>query len=333
MQEYERDSVLEQYDITINSTRKIRGAILCDTDRGLLLLKEADVSEGKTSALCELYEYLEEQGSIATDCPVKNRDGEYISVSEDGVRYMMKKWYAGRECDIRKPAELLKSAGNLASLHIILQKELPHELPPGTHLKEDYMRHNRELRKVRKFVRGVSPKGEFEFSFLKCFEQMYEWADAAVQELESSSYDHLYRESIDHFHMTHGEYNYHNIVMRQGALAEIVAITGFEKCRRDVQVEDLYYFLRKVMEKNGWKERLGDNMLNAYSAIRPISEEELEYIKNRLIYPEKFWKIANSYYRSNKAWMPVKNTEKLNIAIHQTKEKKRFLENIFSFLL
>ena len=83
------------------------------------------------------------------------------------------------------------------------------------------------------------------------------------------------------------------------------------------------------MEKHGWKERLGDNMLNAYSAIRPLSAEEIKYLKLRLLYPEKFWKIANSYYHSNKAWVSVKNTEKLNIAIRQTKEKEKFIGNIF----
>ena len=106
--------------------------------------------------------------------------------------------------------------------------------------------------------------------------------------------------------MTHGEYNYHNILMVQGDYnykkePYRIATTNFEKFKRDVQVEDLYYFLRKVMEKHGWKERLGDNMINAYSAIRPITDAELEYLKIRLIYPEKFWKIANSYYHSNKA--------------------------------
>ena len=333
MQEYELNSVLEQYDIVVNSTRKTRGAILCDTDKGPLLLKEAAVSEGKAPALCELYEYLEDQGSIRTDCPVKNREGEYISVGEDGNRYMVKKWFSGRECDIRKPADLLKASGSLASLHIMMQKELMHEIPPAAHLKEEYIRHNRELKKVRSFIRGVSPKGEFEFAFLKYFEQMYQWAEAAVLEVENSSYDNLYEESICGNHMTHGEYNYHNILMKQGLELTLAAVTNFEKCRRDVQVEDLYYFLRKAMEKYGWKERLGDNMLNAYSAIKPLTKEETEYVKNRLIYPEKFWKIADSYYRSNKAWLSVKNIEKINVAISQTKEKKRFLENIFSFRL
>ena len=105
---------------------------------------------------------------------------------------------------------------------------------------------------------------------------------------------------------------------------------NFEKFHRDIQVEDLYYFLRKVMEKSGWKLRLGDGMLNAYSAIHPLTRSETEYLKIRLIYPEKFWKTASSYYHSNKAWLPQKYVEKLQLAVKQTEEKRAFLENIFS---
>ena len=104
---------------------------------------------------------------------------------------------------------------------------------------------------------------------------------------------------------------------------------NFEKFHRDIQVEDLYYFLRKVMEKSGWKLRLGDGMLNAYSAIHPLTRSETEYLKNRLIYPEKFWKTASAYSRSNKAWLPEKSVEKLQTAVEQTKEKEVFLREVF----
>lgn len=333
MQEYELDSILEQYDVTVISTRKIRGAILCDTNRGLLLLKEVNISQTKIPALLELYEYLESQGYAQADFPVKNREGEYVCISEEGGIYMLKRWTDGRECDIRKTSELLKASGNLAKLHILMRGEREHNVPLAQHLKEEYMRHNRELKKVRRFMRGVSPKGQFEFSFLKYFDGMYQWADAALTTLEESSYEELYKESAENFYLTHGEYNYHNIMMGQQPSQGILMITNFERFKREIQVEDLYYFLRKVLEKQGWKERLGDNMINAYSAIKPISAEEMDYLKIRLIYPEKFWKIADSYYRSNKAWISAKSIEKINVAIRQTEEKERFLNNIFAFHL
>ncbi len=331
MQEYEQSSILEQYDVAVNGTRKTRGAILCDTDRGVLLLKEVSVSQAKVPALLEIYARLAEQGYAQADFPVQNRAGEYISMTEDGRRYMLKRWALGRECDIRKAGELLKAAGNLAKLHLLLRGEGASAVPAAAHLKEEYIRHNRELKKVRRFMRGISPKGEFEFAFLGCFDIMYRWADAALGELGASAYDCLYAKSIAKFHITHGEYNYHNIMMAHPPSQAILMTTNFERFKRDVQMEDLYYFLRKALEKQGWKERLGDSIINAYSAINPIDAAEMEYLKVRFIYPEKFWKLANSYYRSNKAWISVKSIEKIHAAIRQAEEKERFLKRIFAY--
>ena len=38
MKEYEAE-VLEQYDMEVKGTRKMRGAFFCDTDEGAMLLK------------------------------------------------------------------------------------------------------------------------------------------------------------------------------------------------------------------------------------------------------------------------------------------------------
>ena len=42
MQEFEQ-KILEQYDIEVNSTRKVRGAVLCETNKGVFLLKEVKI--------------------------------------------------------------------------------------------------------------------------------------------------------------------------------------------------------------------------------------------------------------------------------------------------
>jgi hypothetical protein len=96
-------------------------------------------------------------------------------------------------------------------------------------------------------------------------------------------------------------------------------------------MEDLYYFLRKCMEKHHYDERLGYRMMRAYDSVNKLGKKERDYLAIRLAYPEKFWKITNSYYHSGKAWIPAKNVEKLSLSVAQTEEKKRFLRNLFAF--
>ena len=97
----------------------------------------------------------------------------------------------------------------------------------------------------------------------------------------------------------------------------------------DIQIKDFCYFLRKAMEKNQWKQKTGQKILEAYEEVRPLSEREKEFAALSLAYPGKFKKIAGSYYRSNKAHLSEKNVEKLQICIRQTEEKYEFLSRIF----
>lgn len=328
-------SVLEQYDIDVSSTRRIRGAVLCDTKQGLFLLKELKISEKRIPMLYELCIHLENVGGCKTDRLVKNKEGALISTSEDGIKYILKHWHDGRECDIRKEKDIFEATENLARLHgllkhpIEIQEDLPTYVLEKEDLRKEYQRHNREMKKVRSFIRSKVGKGEFELAFLKHFDAMYEWAEGAGEHLQTSGYGRLLEKSRKEQSFTHGEYNYHNVFM----IREGIVTTNFEHFKKDIQLSDLYYFLRKTMEKNGWDIALGHCMLESYSRIESLGKDEMEYLAVNLSYPEKFWKAANSYYKSGKAWIPIKSIEKLELAIRQMEEKKQFLETIFSFHL
>ena len=60
------------------------------------------------------------------------------------------------------------------------------------------------------------------------------------------------------------------------------------------QLQDLYDWLRKVMEKNNWNISLGNKIMEEYNKINPLNSEEYTILKIMLSYPEKFWKIINS---------------------------------------
>lgn len=356
MREYELE-VLEQYDIEVISTRKIRGAFFCETNEGTMVLKEAAVSEKRALLLYTLLCHLESEGYPNVDIPVLNKEKELVSTLRGQSRYMLKKWYIGRECDVRRETEVLDACRNLARLHKImrwpdaishLSETAQHSVgiesgmsdtalrpPEGRHLRQEFLCHNRELKKVRNYIRNKVNKGEFEYLFLKYFENMYQLASKVTKRLEDSGYEKLYQQSLSQGLLVHGDYNYHNVLILPGAseAGGAVATTNLEHFRLDVQVLDLYYFLRKVMEKHKWKESLGRDMLEAYSEVRPLTSEELEMIALKIAYPEKFWKTANTYYHSNKAWIPEKNVEKLQTAVLQTEEKAEFLGKIFQFLL
>lgn len=328
-------AILEQYNIDVKNTRKVRDAVLCETAQGLFLVKELRFSEKRLSVLEYLGEHLRRRGLENIDWILKNKENQLFSVSEEGNRYFLKKWFPGKECDIRREKDILDAVVNLTKIHMAMREfEADEEgervaITPGEDLRNEYFRHNREMKKVRSFMRNRVGKGDFEIAFLKHFDAMYACADCALERLQASNYENLIRENRKNHGLIHGDYNYHNILMTYGG----IATTNFEHVQENIQITDFYYFLRKVMEKNQWDPVLGDKMINCYQKHLPFKEGEFEHIAICLAYPEKFWKAADSYYRSRKVWIPAKNLEKLELVIKQTEEKKHFLNTIFAFHL
>lgn len=331
MKEYELEA-LEQYDIEVKNVKRGRAGFLLDTDKGLMLLVGTRMSERKAGILYKVHEHLQENGYLNVDALIPNREGELVSRLEDGASYMVKRWFAGRECNVRKDYEVTEAVKNLAFLHNILAQppEMEAEsMPVGSVLWKEFARRNQKLKKVRTFIRKRAGKTEFEMTFLKYFDRMYDVAESVTEQAKGDVFRKLYEETCEKRTIVHGDYNYHNVCM----LPDGMATVNFENFGVDVRPRDLYYFMRKILEKNRWDAHLGEQIVRSYRRIHPLKDEEMNYLALRLAYPEKFFKAANTYCQSNKAKIPEKSVEKLVLAVQETERKKQFLTDIFTFHL
>ena len=313
-------STLEQYGLSASVSSRTRGALLCRTEQGLLILREFHGSSKKLLWQQKLLEKLEQEGCLV-DTFLENQEGSLISKDKDEISYTLQHWFDGRECDTKSREDILKSVRTLGRLHNLMK------LPPEKDyveksLKEEYQRHNQELRKIRKFVRNKGAACVFEKDFLASVPWFLERGERALDMLEHSSYDRLREESLQKGCICHGEFNQHNVWMTR----EGTAVTNFGKASFDVQTADLYRFMRKVLEKYSWDCRLAQEMLKAYHQERPITKEEWENLRIRFSYPEKYWKLANYYFAHNKAWISEKNVQKLKNLIRQKEQWLEFSE-------
>lgn len=320
---YNRENqILEQYPFEVKQTTKGRGALICDTDKGLKILKEYKGSEGRAEFLYSLLGFLKEHGQERVDCIVKNKEEKVITVDVDGTVYMVRDWYEGKECDTKNREDILRAVQQLADLHKVL-REFPMEIPKYLQVQDNTLlleneKHTRELRKVRNFIYSRKKKNDFEQKFLRSYQMFYQEAEQVItlqrQELEGRKTEEIYG-------ICHGDYNQHNVIFSKKG----TAVLNFEKASYDVQAGDLGNFMRKIMEKHNWNMGLGVDMLSAYEQVRAMTTEEMKQLYVRLAYPEKFWKIANHYYNSSKAWVCGRNLEKLEKIIGQNEARETFL--------
>lgn len=326
-------SVLENYEIEVLRTWKGRGAMLCESDKGLLILKEYTGPKDKIIFQDALLKSIVKQGFPSVENILRTREGELITYDQDRVPYILKTYFEGRECNIRDTKECIQAVRTLAQLHKASSVHM--DAFPGTGQKaeyridKEYEKHNRELKKVRKFLKDKSQKTNFEIFLLEHYDyflnRALEVAEEAGGQIKRDTPEAERKSCI----ICHGDYQYHNILVTKGSPEEKdgMAIINFEKCIRDNPVRDLYLFMRKLLEKGNWPVELGNLLLDAYQKEREMSEEDYVQLYYRFCYPEKFWKIVNFYYNSGKAWIPGRNLEKLEKLLAQEEEKAKFLEN------
>lgn len=317
-------SLLENYEIEVRRTWKGRGAILCDSDRGLLIMKEYNGPAEKVGFQDYLLNHIRQSGVVRAETILRTREDELIVRDQDRTSYIVKSYCEGRECDQRSLQECRDAVNTLAQLHSVcdLSDCEMLENQPVFRVENEYEKHNRELKKVRKFLREKSQKTEFEIYLMEHYDY---FMDIALQITGELSYYAYEGNSFPFSVVCHGDYQYHNIIQSETGSVLI----NFEKCIRDYPVRDLYLFMRKLMEKNNWSQTLGDALISEYNGVRPLTDGDSRQLYYRFAYPEKFWKIVNFYYNSGKAWIPGRNMEKLEKLFAQEREKQLFLKSVF----
>ena len=315
-------NLLEQYDVEVLKTRKGRGAILCETSRGCLIFKEYAGNEEKLATTNMLLTHLQQTDCVRAECILPTKEGSLYVKDYDGVKYLLKTYAEGRECNISDRTECMEAVKLLAKLHSCMEFEqtskavttdVPYEgMIYANSSGKEYEKRNRELKKVRKYLKQRSQKSWFEIQLQQYFDVFLEQALDVTAQWEEYEQVRLAKESENNrIAYCHGDYQYHNLLKtNQGWF-----IINFEKCVQDDPVRDLYLFMRKLLEKSNWSVSLGRELLAAYEAWRPLSAISRIDLYYRLAYPEKFWKIAN--------------LEKLEKLVEQEPAKQQLLDELF----
>ncbi len=232
---------------------------------------------------------------------------------------------------------------------------------------QEMERHTQELKRARNFMKSKRKKTDFERCALSNFSQFFEQAQEAAKGMERLSKNYevlppfLCHGDLDQHHIqilseahelggsrmavcSYGEdrqternesekgetLSEKNRLQsdRTGTQNSGAAVIEYHKMHLGDQMTDLYHFMRKIMEKHGWDQELGIDMLTAYDHVTPLTDRDRESLYYLFLYPEKYWKQINFYMNSNKVWIPARNLDKLKNLEEQTEQRNRFLSVI-----
>ena len=317
--------VLEQYDLEIISTRRGRGAYILETSQGLRIFCDYEGSERRAQFQNCVMDRMRSGGYENVDMILPNKEGNLVSNDWDDQKYVVKDWYPGRECDPSNESEIFTAVRNLAKIHRVMHAKGECEFIESFTAPDplaEIMARNTELRKVRTFIRKKNDKCEFERLLQNSFPMYFEQAMEVQKQLEENNCERLVQGAKENGTVCHGDYDQHHVLLA----GQETATTGFDHCRYGLQMNDLYRFIRKILEKHEWNPRLGMRMLDQYTQIRSISGEERRLFYLKMLYPEKFRKLANYYLESNKAWISRRFLDKLEQQNKQQEQREAFVK-------
>ncbi|MBE5926476.1 MAG: hypothetical protein E7270_05895 [Lachnospiraceae bacterium] len=316
--------VLQEYDLNITSTGKVRGGILLIENDKRYILKECAKSEQRLNFEGQIHEMLKNEGSILSDYIIMNNENSYITKDSMQNSFIIKRWYDALECQFSDKDSMCNAVRLLGKFHRMTSGKIDiKDIVPDKSLIENYKRYNIELKRVRNFIRKKRHKSDFEIKLLSEFDSFYGKCEDTVKLLTESNYESMYQAAITKGEIIHGEFNHHNVMKNKKDGKDI--IVNFDFAGVNLKIVDVYYFLRKIMEKNNWDVDLGLLLLESYEKENSISKDERKLLKILIMYPEKFRKIVNHYYNANKAWTHSKNMEKLILVHKQMEQREKFV--------
>lgn len=320
------DAVLSQYEIEISEILRGRGSHICHTDQGMKVLVPFKGSKEKGEFLKE-YLYLVREAGFPVEQIMANAKGEAVTEDEvTGERFILKDHRTGTELNVGRIRELEQAVKLLAEYHRIsqrLQIEVPEKMKesPGSVIL-NRQKHNKELVKVKNYIRNRKKKTEFEQIYMKQFAPMMETAQNSLLYLQNQAAADAVCD------VCHGAFHQHNVICDNDTWHMI----HFESFSYTWSVVDLANFLRKIMEKNSWDIFIGMHLIETYDGVCSLGKDGMSQLYGLLLFPEKFWKVTNHYINSRKSWISERDIDKLKKVIEQEDQRLKFMENLFSNL-
>lgn len=308
--------LLDQYDLDIDYVRRGRGGLLCQTNQGTFALSQTSLSEERLWTIAQWTMQLKEAHFSNVDQYILNRNGSFLSYDKYYESYALRKTFSGTECDIHSLKDLKVAASNLGIFHRCCQN-LTFSCENSRNYDSIHKRYQQkysELKSIARYIRSRKSKGTFEYLFLEQTKDFWNQAEQSLKLLETSLPSQK--------GWCHGAYNHHNIIMT----GKFPATVHFEHFFYGYPILDLYYFLRKVLEKNDYCFSFCDTLLCSYHKEFPLSEEDYRCLYGLLLFPEKFWKISNQYMGHKKHWVSPRYIDKLEEFVHSKDLRAFFLE-------
>lgn len=322
-----------QYGFDIKSLTPKKGVYLMETDKGKKCLKKINYNIPKLMYIHAAKEHIVDNGFANIDkFNIAQRDEvPYAIINED--IYIVTDWIEGRECDFREEEDLKLASSTLGRFHVSARgfepnDDIKHRSDIGRYTTTMEKRYAM-LGKMREMARKKKRKSEFDFLYISNVEFYQDLAKRALKELNINSYARVCEDSIRDKVLSHHDFTYHNIMIDNERNSYII---DFDYCKSEMQIYDLSTLCIKSLKRLDWDEKAFNNIIEAYNSANEINKDEINVLKTLLIFPQRFWRLANRYYYREALWSEGTFIRKMNNIISEKEKYMNFIDNLNNLL-
>lgn len=321
--------VSENYDLEVESIEKVKNTYKVNAKEGRYCIKVIKYEFSHFYFILSAIIHLQKRGFNKIPELLKSKKGEYYIEFFGNYAYLTK-WISARESNFDNPIELEKVSQKLAELHqcsegFSLTKDMKPRIGWFSWIDVFNTRKN-EILDFKNRINQKTYKSKFDNLYLSCIEEEIERADRSIQGLQASKYIAVMEKEMLKRGFCHHDYANHNILVDED---EKIYLIDFDYCIMDSHIHDLSSLLIRAMKNGKWNVKKGESIINNYSEIKNVQQEELSLMKEFIRYPQMFWQLGIQMYWEQQPWKEEFFLSRLSKYVEDREERETFIKEFF----
>lgn len=323
------DEVLSNYDVKPGNTKIVQcGGIKTvwkmETPTGPVCLKRLRKTEEEAVFSINFQHYMAGKGAkVPAVCPTKTGN---LYVNHNGEIFVLYQWIKGNPIRMdSKKEDLARAVTGIAEFH----RDSGGFMPEGCKVSSKLGRwpHYYESMKKRllnwKAAAADRPRDPMCKIFTANVDFFVELADRAQSMLNASAYSEWVKEIESKGNLCHQDYGDGNALWTDAG----IYVLDLDGVTFDLPARDLRKIIMKRMVKRGsWNLELIHDITGWYTAVNPLTPEQLQVLYIDLLFPHEFHNTAKNPFLKQKITGP----EKIAEAVKMEKQKIALIHKLLA---
>jgi len=296
------DAIAREFGCRILYSKPLRAVNLAQTDRGLMIIKEAYREPDKIMYIHGLKEYLYEQGFTRLDRYLPSRYQLPFTIYENRI-FVMEEYIGGRECTFTNPYDRNAVVRALARLHNAGRGYVPATGAARRNnigkWEKSYRKKLEDLIEFKAMAREKKKKSRFDMQFLEDVDFYIEMCYRGFDTLKDSDYTEICRKAKTDNVICHHDYTYHNLIIGYDGEVNVI---DFDYSCHELPLYDLASLIQKILRRYSYNADMALETIGVYDGIAPVGKKDLVLMLSLFEFPQKFWRISERYYRGKTGW-------------------------------